>query len=57
MVKEEPQNQGYSLVEDIIYEAKIITPNTEQFRELVKRTKTKIVSFYETGLTPKVVKV
>jgi hypothetical protein len=57
MVMEEPQNQGYSLVEDVIYEAKIIRPNTEQFRELVNRTRMRIVSFYETGLTPKVVKV
>ena len=57
MVNEEPENQGYPLVQDVLHEAKRITTNTEQFLNLIHKSKIRIVSFYETKKTPMIIKV
>ncbi|KAK6333308.1 hypothetical protein TWF718_011125 [Orbilia javanica] len=50
-------SQGIELLKSILYEGGRITPNTEQFRHLLQKSKTKLVSFYETIHTKKVEKV
>ncbi|KAF3171531.1 hypothetical protein EYR41_009542 [Orbilia oligospora] len=47
-------SQGIELLKAIAYEAGRITANTEQFRHLLKQTKTRLVTFYETAHTRKV---
>ncbi|RVD86428.1 uncharacterized protein DFL_004704 [Arthrobotrys flagrans] len=50
-------SQGIGLLKIIAYEAGRITANTEYFRHLLKRTKTRLVTFYETVHTKKVEQV
>ncbi|KAK6508351.1 hypothetical protein TWF506_010445 [Arthrobotrys conoides] len=47
-------SQGVGLLKSIAYEAGRITANTEYFRHLLKQTKTRLVTFYETAHTRKV---
>ncbi|KAF3115249.1 hypothetical protein TWF103_011509 [Orbilia oligospora] len=49
--------EGYELVQGIAYETARITTTVKTFKKRVEETKTKIFSFFETHMTPKVIKL
>ncbi|KAF3169088.1 hypothetical protein TWF751_007554 [Orbilia oligospora] len=49
--------EGYELVQGIAYETARITTTVKAFKKLVEEMKTRIFSFFETQMTPKVVKL
>ncbi|KAF3190661.1 hypothetical protein TWF788_008182 [Orbilia oligospora] len=49
--------EGYELVQGIAYETARITTTVKTFKKLVEETKTRIFSFFETHMTPKVIEL
>ncbi|EGX53242.1 hypothetical protein AOL_s00006g503 [Orbilia oligospora ATCC 24927] len=49
--------EGYELVQGIAYETARITTTVKTFKKRVEETKTRIFSFFETHMTPKVIKL
>ncbi|KAK6356073.1 hypothetical protein TWF718_000447 [Orbilia javanica] len=50
-------DEGRELVEGIAYETARVTGTIDMFKKRIEETKTRVFSFYETRMTPKVIKL
>ncbi|KAK6500105.1 hypothetical protein TWF481_010463 [Arthrobotrys musiformis] len=49
--------EGYELVQRVAYETERVTNTVKMFKKRIEETKTRIFSFFETHMTPKVIKL